>query len=106
MKLRGYLFAQIFSFKFFLTKCTYRIELEEIKSVLCNHRMVKNAAVILHSPVPTDPSANQIVAFVERETQRQHGPITDDEVIIQLRSHIANSLPSCIYTNLLHRTMF
>ena len=59
--------------------------------MLCLHEAVTNAAVILHSPIPSDPAANQLIAFVECEAYNA------DDVALLLRSHVANLLPSCIH---------
>jgi amino acid adenylation domain-containing protein len=76
----------------------YRIELEGIKAILCAHPLVRNACVIVHSPVPNDPSADQLVAFVERnEAHRDGSHYPDDEVVLLLKSHVANILPAYMH---------
>ena len=64
---------------------------------LCAHPLVLNAAAILHSPVPSDPTANQLVAFVERNQENKEGNrLPDDEIVLLLQSHVASTLPPCI----------
>eukprot|EP00026_Physarum_polycephalum_P000013 Phypoly_transcript_00013.p1 GENE.Phypoly_transcript_00013~~Phypoly_transcript_00013.p1 ORF type:complete len:3714 (+),score=596.07 Phypoly_transcript_00013:46-11187(+) len=66
----------------------YRIELDGISAALYQHPSVANAAVVLHSPIPSDPSANQLVAFVDLipGSDATSAPTV-------LRAHIADVLP-------------
>eukprot|EP00026_Physarum_polycephalum_P003002 Phypoly_transcript_03011.p1 GENE.Phypoly_transcript_03011~~Phypoly_transcript_03011.p1 ORF type:complete len:682 (+),score=151.61 Phypoly_transcript_03011:514-2559(+) len=66
----------------------YRIELDGISATLCKHPSVANAAVIMHSPIPSDPLANQLIAFVELTSGGSE--VASEEV---LRTHISSALP-------------
>uniref|UniRef100_UPI0035E403DB thioesterase domain-containing protein n=1 Tax=Thermogemmatispora sp. TaxID=1968838 RepID=UPI0035E403DB len=42
----------------------FRIELSEIEALLSSHPSVQEVAVLLHQPIPSDPSSSRLVAFL------------------------------------------
>lgn len=52
--------------------------------------------MIVYSPVPNDPAADQLVAFAEKDEKCTDWK-DDNELTLALQSHVANVLPPCIF---------